>query len=242
MRVDLYPLPTLGRKDLMGKTAVVIDALRATSSMVTAVQNGCREIVPVSEVTEAIEMAARLGRKGVLLCGERGGLPISGFDLSNSPLEYTPERVAGMTLVMTTTNGTQAVAAVREGKRVLIGSFLNASAVAKKAMAFGDDLVIVCAGTQGRYSSDDVLAAGAILAALTKEGVELSLDDMANTARKLYEDAASDLHGALSGTTHYEKLRALGMGADLDFCLRLDAMDSLPVYAGGVIRADALLA
>ena len=234
MRIDTFALPTVTKEDVCGKTAVVIDSLRATSSIVTAFENGCKEMIPVVELDEALTVARRLGRENVLLCGERGGQHIKGFDLSNSPLEYKREAVCSKTLVMTTTNGTRAINAAAGADKVLISAFINAGETAKRLLEAGDDVVIICAGSNGKFSMEDVLAAGAIISRLQKLAA-LSLCDLSIAAQTLYENFADNLHAPMLNVGHYKHLQALGFQHDLDYCMRCDTAAVVPVFANGII-------
>jgi 2-phosphosulfolactate phosphatase len=147
---------------LAGGTVVVIDVLRATSTITYALAAGARRVVPCGEIDEARRIAAGLPEGGTLLGGERGGLAIEGFDLGNSPCEYTLQRVAGRTIVFTTTNGTRAMLHCRQAERVLLGAFVNLGAVVERLRS-ADRVHLLCAGTEGEISLEDVLAAGAIV-------------------------------------------------------------------------------
>ena len=237
MRIDTFALPTVTADDVRGKTAVVIDALRATSSIVTAFKNGCEKMIPVIELEEAHAVAKRLGRKSVLLCGERGGKHIESFDISNSPLEYGAEKVGGRTLVMTTTNGTRAINSAEGADKVFIAAFINAGATAKKLLASGGDVVIICAGSNGRFSMEDVLAAGAIISRL-REAETLSLCDLSLAAQMLYKRYSQNLHEPMKDVGHYNYLKnTLGFQHDLDYCMQCDTADVVPVFSCGVITA-----
>lgn len=236
MSIELFATAGSVEKDLRSHVVIVVDALRATSVMVTATHNGVRAIVPVSEVEEAVEMARRMGNQRVLLCGERQGKPIPEFHLSNSPLEYTPDRVNGRVMVMTTTNGTRAILKARDAKMLFAGAFLNASAVARAARENGENIAIVCAGTAGKYSLDDILCSGAIISRLLQIDGKQYLDDLARTALTLYESYKGDLRGSLAGSRHVEYLRKLGMEEDIVTCLQEDVTDAVPVYHDGVLR------
>ena len=214
-------------EDLTGATAVVIDALRMTSVAAFAKQNGCAGLLAVAEVDEARAIAAR---EGALLGGERGALRIEGFDCANSPLEYTPERMAGQRLVMTTSNGTRAILAARNARRVLLGAFVNAAAVAKAARG-ADTLALICAGTLGAFTLEDALAAGAIAKRCLDANMDARPDDMTLAVLTLYEAARGDLHAALRETEHYGRLLRLGLSADLDVCLREDTLLAVPERA-----------
>ncbi len=144
---------------LAGGTVVVIDVLRASTVIVHALAAGACEVIPCLEIEDAPQVAARLPQGQAILGGERGGLPIAGFDLGNSPGEYTAERVSGKTVVFTTTNGTRAMQQCRQAKRVLIGALVNASAVVA-ALSADDHVHLLCAGTRGEITREDVLVAG----------------------------------------------------------------------------------
>lgn len=233
MKVDLlFTWKELKDAELKGKVAVVIDVLRATSVMVTALANGARAIYPVAEVEEARAFKAR--HPEVLLGGERGAERITGFDLSNSPLEYGKERVKDKELVLTTSNGTRAITGAEGADRVLLGCLLNATAVAEAAMEEGRDLVLVNAGTDGAFSMDDYLTAGAILERLLSCG-PVTLSDAAQGALLLYwSGAVEDL---LKDSLHFQRLQSLGLTQDLRYCLTEDLLDLVPEYRDGRIRA-----
>ena len=156
-------------ESLTNKSAVMFDILRASSTVSTALANGCKQVLPVMEITDAFEVANNLPENTFLLGGERGAVKVSGFHLGNSPLEYTSQVVQGKTVVLTTTNGTKAtrLAAAGAGK-VLIGSLLNVSAVSKRLLELNQDVVLVCAGTRGKFSLEDTMAAGMVVQQLVR--------------------------------------------------------------------------
>lgn len=210
-RVFVHLLPTLippGTID--GRVAVAIDVLRATTVMVRALGAGVSAVYPCVEIDEARAVAAGFPAGGALLGGERQGLPIDGFDLGNSPDDYTPERCRGKALVMTTTNGTRAIAACLPANVVLVSSFENAGATvgaAWDAAAAGRDIHLVAAGTDGHISFEDTLLAGALLASLEKLGARAA-NDQALIASGFWSDAARSL---ADGAT-LESLIRLGRG------------------------------
>jgi phosphosulfolactate phosphohydrolase-like enzyme len=163
-----------------GGVAVVIDVIRASTTITTAVANGAASVFPVESVERALERASSLG-EGTLLGGERGGIRIEGFDLGNSPREYTPERVAGHQIVFTTTNGTAALAACHEAAVVMIGCLVNRSAVAVAARAAAVEhqtaVHLVCAGVERQLAEEDLLGAGAILDAAADRFPHDAFDD-----------------------------------------------------------------
>lgn len=175
--IRVYALPQyVAEEELAGDAAVVIDVLRASTTMVTALASGAREIIPCQEVDEARGIAAKLPAGECLLGGERHGLPIEGFDLGNSPGEYSTPRVAGKTIVFTTSNGTGALWRARRARRVLVAGFVNASAVVTE-LAGEDRMHLICAGAGQQVTRDDVLLAGMLvgrLQAIQPAGVELN--------------------------------------------------------------------
>ena len=162
MRVDVVLTPAAAIPTaLAGCTALVIDVLRASTTMVTALANGCQALVPVAEVDEARRRVATM--PGALLAGERGGDPPEGFDLGNSPLEFTRERVGGRTIVFTTSNGTRALLAARPATAVGVAGFTNLSAASEWALGQGRSIVLVCAGELGARSTEDEVCAGLLV-------------------------------------------------------------------------------
>lgn len=236
MHVDLTFTPyELERKDLSGRSVVVIDALRATSTMVAAFENGCLAFVPAGTVEEARELRGR--NPGFLLAGERHARPLEGFDLGNSPRDYRPERVRGKTIVMTTTNGTQALLAARRGAEVFIASFLNLGAVAARLRAAGRETVLACSGEKDCFCLEDTVCAGALIERLEREGPLLK-SDAARAARILFEESEADIYGMLCACEWGQYLERIGLGKDLRICARIDSSRLVPVYRGGKIFID----
>lgn len=211
-----------------GKTVVVIDAFRATSVIVEALQNGAKEIIPVSTIEEAYEL--KQSNASFLLGGERGGMLIQGFDFDNSPFSYTAQRVAGREICLTTTNGTRALNGVRDAEKIYIGSFLNLPAVALKLVE-SNDVVIVCAGSEDTVSLEDSLCAGGILAAMELHA-SLTITDAATILKSLYLAHKADLQALAEAGTHYQFLKSSGFEADLRFCLTVGKRSIVPVYDG----------
>jgi 2-phosphosulfolactate phosphatase len=227
--VRVHNLPRqIAPSELAGSTVVVIDLLRATSTICQALAAGATEVVPFLEVEEALAAAAT-DRANVVLGGERHGKRIEGFDLGNSPSEYTPESVGGRRVFITTTNGTRALDHAREARRVLAGSFLNLSAVVKSLQ---DDarVDILCAGTDGVESREDILAAGAIMEKLVagKQG-NWDVDARAGEALAEWQARGADLAVELRDTPGGRNLLEIGMNRDLVDCARIDALTVVPV-------------
>jgi 2-phosphosulfolactate phosphatase len=251
MPVDVYLTPravaadaTKAAEALKGRIVVVVDVLRACSTVTAALAHGARAVVPVADMSEASRIAAAFDPDTILLGGERGGKPISGYAAGNSPLEYAPEVVAGRTVVLNTTNGTGAFVAARGAAEAVAGSFLNADRVAgflRDALARGPEHppVIVCAGQDGSVALEDVLCAGLVLDRLWGEAVPDALTDGAHIVLTQYRHDARRLARALFGCAHTQRLIALGYGEDVAFCARLDAFPVLPRYRESRLVLDA---
>ena len=221
-----------------GGIAVVIDVLRASTTIATALAHGATGVRPVADLAEARALGARLG-PGTLLGGERGGVRIGGFDLGNSPREYTPQRVAGKTIVITTTNGTAALHACRDAREILVGAIVNRAAVAdalRRLATVGgrDDVHLVCAGTDGLVSAEDVLAAGALLDAASAAGAADVLDDAALAALAFYRRVTASpvpqeaLVAEVRRSPGGSNLVDLGMEADLPVAAAIDSLTVVP--------------
>ena len=219
---------------IKNRFVIVIDALRATSVITTALAAGARGVIPVASVEDAMKLYHTLGTDYALLCGEREGRPIPGFHLGNSPLEYDKLSVGGRMLVMTTTNGTRALLAAANAGVLVAGCMLNASAVAFAARDSGLDVTLLCAGTRGRFSLDDVLAAGAIIHSLG--GVQNELDDLSQVALSIYEKHQDNPLEGLRNCAHAQYLDEAGYFEDVRFCMRPDGLNVVPFYEKGMMK------
>lgn len=238
MKIDIISsVDYIKKEKVQDKTVVVIDMLRATSVIITALANGCHEVIPVIDVEEAKDIVNE-NREKYILGGERKALKIEGFDFSNSPLDYTKEVSFGKTLVITTTNGTKALNGALGGKDILVGALINAKAVAKKTIELNNDLVIINAGTYGEFSMDDFICGGYIIHCILKE-CNAELSDIAVAALNIYENN-SDIASLLCKTKHYSHLVDLGFLDDIEYCCRKDILYNVPrcFYTGSrlVIR------
>lgn len=226
---------------------VVIDVLRACTSAIVAFDHGAKAIYPCASRNEAWKLYKELREKGIepLLCGERKGFKIEGFDLGNSPLEFTREKVQGRTLIMATTNGTkalkgaEAVAAQDERGWIGIAAFLNAGAVAQKLSASPGDCLIVCSGKEGFFSLEDFIGAGLIVHELLgRTGVTAwSLDDASRAALELYRQHESNLLQLLRTCSHGAYLIECGFEADLPVCAQVNISQWVPTYRQGQLLA-----
>jgi len=224
--LNVHLLPDLANPhELAGHTTVVVDVLRASTTITTALAAGAATIVPCLEVAEARQLASQ--RPGSLLGGEQGGQRIQGFDLSNSPADYSAERVGGKTIVFTTTNGTKAMTRCMGAHRVFIGSLVNRAAICEAVN--GDGRVdVLCAGTNGEISLDDSLAAGAIVQRLLAGSADWRPNDAATLCLDAWRSEVCDegdsrqIIAALAKSHGGKKLIRLGMDEDLAWAAELD--------------------
>ncbi|MFT7463265.1 MAG: 2-phosphosulfolactate phosphatase [Pseudohongiellaceae bacterium] len=222
MHVEVALIQDLVPADLGGAVStVVIDVLRATTTVVYALEAGCAVVTPVGSVDEA---RAKAALTGALLAGERGGLPLDGFDFGNSPPDFTAERCAGRPVVLTTTNGTQAVRRCLGAQSVWAAALVNAEATARALVESGaEEVLLVCAGSGGEMAADDVAAAGCIAGSLALLGAATP-GDGARIAAALFDAWKHDLRGLLRRSLSGQKLTAAGLDADLDHCARVDSV------------------
>ncbi|NMM62139.1 2-phosphosulfolactate phosphatase family protein [Clostridium sp. P21] len=235
MKIDLIISADDIKKDkVQEKSVVVIDMLRATSVITTAMNNGCLSVVPVLTIEEALKISST-NRDKYILGGERKALKIKGFDCANSPLEYKEDLVENKTLVMTTSNGTRAIKGSIGAKNILIGSLINAKAVANKLLELDNDVQIVNAGTYGQFSIDDFICSGYIIDCLLKNATNVELTDIAKTSHYIYtenQDIMSFIHYA----SHYKRIKELKLEEDLKYCCTKDIIDIVPEYRDGIIK------
>jgi 2-phosphosulfolactate phosphatase len=236
--VHVHLLPDLappGR--LTGSVTVAIDVLRATTTIIHALAAGCAAVRPVAEIDEARKLAdsMRVGR--VLLGGERGGKPLDGFDLGNSPREYTAKVCRNATLVLTTTNGTRALLRAAEAERTLIAGFVNFSAVCEQLRQDARPVHILCAGTDGAITLEDTLLAGAIVDYLCDAG-EVCLNDGARLAWDCYETHGRVLLGALEISQGGANLRDLGYDDDIRAAAQIDQFALVPELRRDPLRVE----
>ena len=224
--------------DLTGKVCIVLDIFRATTSITAAISNGCEVIYPVLTIEDARQLAEN--SPDCLLAGERRSLRIEGFHLGNSPYDFSPEVVRSRRVIMTTTNGTAAIKATEGCHATLIGSFLNAAAVCREAARYGEDILILCAGTELTFSLEDALCAGYLTELLQGENTDAELTDAAYAALLLYRQAAGDLPGAVKHSKNGRRLYELGRAADVEYCLRQNSVTVVPRYAKGSIREKSV--
>lgn len=234
MRLDVAFTPALLREPER-KVIVVIDVLRATSSLAAMFARGLDEALVAGTVAAARRLAS--AREGWLLCGEEGGLPPEGFDYGNSPAEFAALDLAGRRAVVATTNGTGALACAAASPAVITGAFVNLTAAAQAALheaeARGLDMTLLCAGNGGGrlFSLDDAVCAGALVEAIERE-LQVEPSDSARAARLLYE-SYGNVADALADAEHARSLVAIGLETDVSFCAQRDRFGVAPVLSMG---------
>jgi 2-phosphosulfolactate phosphatase len=223
--------------DVRGCSVVVVDVLRSSSTIVTALAAGAREVIPVLTPAEAGKLAGRSERGISLLCGEREGRKIDGFDLGNSPFEYTAQKVGGRILIFASTNGAPAILRARVAERVYVGGFNNFSAVVKRVMDDRNPVVIICAGKLEQFAIEDFVCGGKFVHAIesrAKAGTELS--DGARAASLLHRHFDGSIPLLLKTSAHGRFLAGLGCDEDIEYCARVDTHSIVPMYIEGKIR------
>ncbi len=218
--------------DISNSIVVVIDILRATSSITYGIDNGATAIIPVEHVEDCLKYAD----KGYLLAAERNGEVVSGYDFGNSPFSYSKEKVNGKTIVLTTTNGTKAMRmAQKTAYQVVVGSFLNLTSLCNWLKAQDKDVLLLCAGWKDKFNLEDTLFAGAVVNVLRKDFVHF--DDSCVVAEDMYLMAKNDLRTYLHKSSHSHRLEQLNIEKDVQFCLKLDICTAIPVLDGDQLIA-----
>jgi 2-phosphosulfolactate phosphatase len=237
MKINVHFSPS-GLEELWftGKNTVVIDVLRATSTIITALSNGAKEIIPVASVEFAVKVSGGMFGGLTLLGGERNTKKIEGFALGNSPLEYSPEIVTGKSIILFTTNGTKAIVKAKFSKNVLICSFLNISAVAAKLQEISDDVEILCSGRNTFFSLEDAVCAGKLVTELTKESESHILSDTARASIALNKSFGKSIPKMMAETEHGKLLIENGFEEDIKFCGKINTVENIPHFSGNVIK------
>jgi 2-phosphosulfolactate phosphatase len=236
IKVHLVP-SLLDPNQLAGSAAVVIDVLRATTTIVHALSAGCTEVRPCAEIDEAKALAATFPKRRALLAGERHGKKIADFDLGNSPAEFTAKKCKDKTLILTTTNGTRAIARSLLAERLLIAGFVNFSAVCEQLGHDARPVHIVCAGYEGAPALEDTLLAGAFVEFFCEE-MDVRLDDSARLAWDCFENHGRILLGALQVSQSGEHLTALGSGDDIPLAAAVDKFTIVPELRRDPLRIE----
>jgi 2-phosphosulfolactate phosphatase len=229
----LYPL--FANKEAI---IIVVDVLRATSAICTALHHGVERMIPVAGLDEA----RKYKDLGYLVAAERNAVKQEGFDFGNSPFHYMDDQVKGKTIVISTTNGTQAIEAAKDASVIAIGSFLNLSALAEWILPQERDVIILCAGWKNKFNLEDSLFAGALTNKLIASDNFSTMCDSTIAAGYLYERAADDLYGFLENSSHRKRLKNLHLEDDIRYCLSTDIMQTIPIYQDGGLVASHKIA
>ncbi len=234
MKIDVYFTPSgLGAGDLNGRGVIVLDVLRATTTIVTALANGARAVVPAATSEEAVRLTTNLEKDGFLLAGERRCVRIEGFALGNSPREMTPGAVGGKTIFLATTNGTPALVAAQGGDPVLVAAAVNFKATVERARAlFAErgEIVIICAGRERQFALEDAFVAGRLVKAIRRGARKVALNDAAQVAADIAAKHTT-WAAALSASEAARQLREVDLGDDVAFCAEADQFTVVPTYA-----------
>ena len=208
---------------------VVIDVLWATSAMCAAFDNGILSIIPVPTIEEALEYK----KKGYLVGAERKGQIVEGFDFGNSPFSYMKEEFRGKEVVLTTTNGTKSLEVAKDAETVVVGSFLNLTALSKWLSKQDKNILCLCSGWQDKFNLEDTICAGAISDFLISTGNFISIEDSSIAAKYLFLSAKDNYLGYLKSSSHRRRLKHLNLNEDIKYCLTPDQTDVIPILVNG---------
>lgn len=227
-KIEVCLTPALiGLYAIENSIVVVIDILRATSSIVYGIENGAKAIIPVAQVEDCLNYADM----GYLLAAERNGEVVEGYNFGNSPFSYTADKVAGKTVVLTTTNGTKALHLARSrASQVVIGAFLNLQSLCDWLKTQDKDVLLLCAGWKDQFNLEDTIFAGAVVHQLRALFTEF--DDAGVAAEDLYLLAKDNLRAYVGKSAHSHRMTALNIEEDINFCLQLDICKAIPVLEG----------
>jgi 2-phosphosulfolactate phosphatase len=235
VQIDVFFGPAgITSADVSGKAVAVIDVLRASTSIAVALDNGARAIIPFENSEDVVSRAKAFERADVRLAGERKSMPIQGFDLGNSPLQFTREAVEGKTILMATTNGTGAVTAAQGARDVIIASYVNFSAslsFLRAALRTGTGVVLLCAGQDRRFALEDAGCAGRYAHHISKRLTGVTLNDGAQACLLIDKKYGDNLMKLFDASSHGRTLREAGFAEDLAICAAVDSHAAvLPVY------------
>jgi 2-phosphosulfolactate phosphatase len=241
MKIDVRFDPVeLDELELRGKNIIVIDVLRSSTTVAVALSNGAREIIPVESIENAVKISGSLFGDVTLRGGERNGKMIQGFNLGNSPLEYTEATVKGKSIIFCSTNGSVAMYRCRFARNLGVGAFVNISRVIEFMKEIGSDFLLVCAGRANAFSNfslEDAVCAGMIVNTLSAdEKVTVELTDSSMAARSLYRTYGKSLLKMMRNTEHGRYLTEIGFLDDIKIAAAVDSYPVLPVFAGNVIK------
>ncbi|MHB8905156.1 MAG: 2-phosphosulfolactate phosphatase [Melioribacteraceae bacterium] len=219
-----------------GKTSVVIDILRASTVIVTALTNGAREVIPVSTVDFAMKVSGNAFGGQTILSGERNTKKVEGFNLGNSPLEYTPDVVACKSIILYTTNGSKTIVKAKFSENLFICSFNNLPTVANHLLHLNKDVEIICSGTNGNFNLEDAVCAGRLISEMDKVSTDLEISDSGRASLVLNKSFGKNISKMLKETEHGQLLIENGFGADIKECAQFGTTELIPYYISGAIK------
>ncbi|MBK6832360.1 MAG: 2-phosphosulfolactate phosphatase [Flavobacteriales bacterium] len=209
---------------------VVIDILRATSAMVAAFEHGVDRIIPVGTIEEARQY---IGRAGYIAAAERDGQVVEGFSYGNSPLAYVDQDLRGQTIVMTTTNGTKAINLAKGAKKVVIGSFLNLTALSDWLVSQNENVLLLCSGWKDKFNLEDSVFAGALMERLIASGKFGVEEDSSIAAKYMYMSARDNFMSILKAAPRRRRIEQLKLLPDAKYCLTPDQSTVIPILREG---------
>jgi len=218
-----------------GKNTIVIDVLRATTVIATALSNGAREIIPVGSIDFAMKISGNSSDRQTLLCGERNTKMIDGFNLGNSPFEYSKEIVEGKSIVLYTSNGTKSVVKAKYSDNLFTAAFVNLSSVVEAVKDY-DEIQILCSGSSGPFCIEDTVCAGNIISELSKIKNQPELTDAGLASLLLYERHENNILAMLKNSEHGKLLIENGFGKDIEFCSQVNLFQVAPKLSNGVLK------
>lgn len=234
MRIDvLYGVQQMGPQEVQGRVVAMIDVLRASTTIATALGNGARTVIPFEDSEDAITRSKQLEPGAFLLAGERRMLKLEGFDLGNSPGEHSAAVVAGKTVLLATTNGTRALLAVQGARDVVVASYVNLTGVSsmlRAALRGGADITIICAGQERQFALEDAACAGRYVSNVSRRLVDVELNDAALAATLIDRKYGDNLMRLFNTAAHGRALAAAGFGEDLAACAAVDSFPVIPIY------------
>lgn len=240
MKLDLiFSQAQADEMQLREKNVIVIDVLRSSTTVVAALANGAREVIPVGSIESAVKISGSLFGDVTLRGGERNGRIIQGFNLGNSPLEYTEATVRGKSIIFCTTNGSLAMVKSRYARTMAVAAFVNMSAVIEFIQGLNSDVLVLCAGRPvalGGFSLEDVVCAGMIIHALQERSASLELTDASQAAHSLYKTFGRSIPKMLRNTDHGKYLLEIGFSNDIKVCAEVDSIPVVPVLSGTAIK------
>lgn len=242
--IDAYLTPFFPEHESLFDDSVVvmIDVLRASTTVAVALMNGAREVIPVESLEKAVKIYSSLSKEVRFLGGERNSLKPSGFDAGNSPFDYTKENVYGKSVILTTTNGTRIFQKAKQASSRIVGSFVNLKAVTEYLTGLIDDsdknlkIIFMCAGNDGRLSYEDILCAGSYISSLDNNYTDNYISDPAMAAMSLYKQHSKELTTFLKKREHALKLSRLGFEQDIELCLSYDICPVIPLIGSSSIK------